>query len=187
MVAGLLPFLPFMDSMAEAYRIASVERSLDPILMAMRVPLTIFAIIYVVSAALVWHAPVLVAWHGLRLIQALFFSGIACWRNKWPFLVYGAPWALVFLFIDLVPACWSRWACRPNLPAPCKSRSTLRRAAFCIAASILPIPPCSASIAPPRISTTATAPKHRATRQGASALRTPITRSSGDTNATSMA
>jgi len=35
------------------------------------------------------------------LVQALFFSGIACWRNKWPFLVYGATWALVFLFIDL--------------------------------------------------------------------------------------
>ncbi|WP_447988381.1 BPSS1780 family membrane protein [Achromobacter spanius] len=101
MAAGLLTFLPFMDSMAEAYRIASVERSLDPILMAMRVPLTIFAIIYVVIAALFWHAPVLVAWHGLRLVQALFFSGIACWRNKWPFLVYGATWALVFLFIDL--------------------------------------------------------------------------------------
>ena len=67
MVAGLLTFLPFMDSMAEAYRIASVERSLDPILMAMRVPLTIFAIIYVVIACavlacasaggLAWPAP----------------------------------------------------------------------------------------------------------------------------------
>ncbi|KNE28238.1 MULTISPECIES: BPSS1780 family membrane protein [Achromobacter] len=101
MAAGLLTLMPFIDSMVEAFRIASVEQSLDPVLMAMRVPLTIFAIIYVVIAALFWHAPALVAWHGLRLVQALFFSGIACWRNKWAFLVYGATWVLVFLFIDL--------------------------------------------------------------------------------------
>lgn len=57
--------------------------------------------LYVIVAALFWHAPVLVAWHGLRLTQALFFSGVACWLNKWAFLVYGAAWVMVFLFIDL--------------------------------------------------------------------------------------
>jgi hypothetical protein len=48
-----------------------------------------------------WYAPVLIAWHGLRLMQALFFSCIACWRNKWAFLVYGATWILILLFLDL--------------------------------------------------------------------------------------
>lgn len=101
MIAGLAVFMPFMDAMVEGMRIAAVESSMDPLLSAMRIPLITFAIIYVIIAALFWHAPVLVAWHGLRLIQALFFSGIACWRNKWPFLIYGATWLLVFLFIDL--------------------------------------------------------------------------------------
>lgn len=101
MVSGLVIFLPFTDAMMEGMRIASVEKSMEPILSAMAVPLTLFAIVYVVIAAMFWHAPVLVAWHGLRLMQALFFSGIACWRNKLPFLVYGASWILVFLFIDL--------------------------------------------------------------------------------------
>ncbi len=36
-----------------------------------------------------WYAPVLVAWHRLSLVKALFFSLVACLRN-WPaFLVYG--------------------------------------------------------------------------------------------------
>ena len=69
--------------------------------MALRAPLIIFTIIYIVIAALFWYAPVLVAWHGLRLTQALFFSGIACWRNKWAFLVYAATWVLIALFLDL--------------------------------------------------------------------------------------
>jgi hypothetical protein len=30
----------------------------------------------------------------------LFFSWIACWRNKWAFLVYGLCWLAVFLGID---------------------------------------------------------------------------------------
>ncbi|WP_312432371.1 BPSS1780 family membrane protein [Achromobacter sp.] len=101
LVTGLAIFLPFSDSIMEGMRIASVEKSMEPILSAMAMPLMLFAICYVVIAALFWHAPVLVAWHGLRLTQALFFSGIACWRNKLPFMVYGVCWIMVFLFIDL--------------------------------------------------------------------------------------
>ncbi|MDQ8033126.1 BPSS1780 family membrane protein [Bordetella genomosp. 1] len=101
LLAGLVSFLPFSDALTAGLRAASVENDLTPFVLAMRVPLFIFAVLYVIIAALFWHAPVLVAWHGLRLRQALFFSGIACWRNKWPFMVYGAAWILIFLFIDL--------------------------------------------------------------------------------------
>ncbi|OZI76262.1 BPSS1780 family membrane protein [Bordetella genomosp. 2] len=99
--AGLISFLPFSSALTEGMRIASVEQDITPFITAMRVPLAVFGILYVIIAALFWHAPVLVAWHGLRIGQALFFSGVACWRNKWAFLVYGTAWVLVFLFIDL--------------------------------------------------------------------------------------
>ncbi len=101
MLAGLVSFLPFSGALTEGMRAASVEQSLAPLLSAMAWPLTVFAALYVCIAALFWHAPVLVAWHGLRLAQAMFFSGVACWRNKWAFLVYGLVWVMVFMFIDL--------------------------------------------------------------------------------------
>ena len=99
--AGLITFLPFSAELTEGLRIASIEQDLTPFLSAMRVPLILFGVLYIIIAALFWHTPALVAWHGLRLGQALFFSGIACWRNKWPFVVYGISWILIFLFIDL--------------------------------------------------------------------------------------
>ena len=100
LTAGLLSFLPFSSDLAEGMRAASVTNDVTPLLEALRGPLLIFGTLYVVIAALFWHAPVLIAWHGVRLGQALFFSGIACWRNKWAFVVYGLSWAAIFLGID---------------------------------------------------------------------------------------
>jgi hypothetical protein len=37
-----------------------------------------------------WFAPVLVAWHGVGVAKALFFSFLACVLNWRPFLAYGA-------------------------------------------------------------------------------------------------
>lgn len=101
MTAGLVAFLPFSAELAEGMRIATAEKDLTPFLSAMRVPVILFCVFYVLIAALFWHAPALVAWHRLKLTQALFFSGVACWRNKWAFLIYGVTWVLIFLFIDL--------------------------------------------------------------------------------------
>lgn len=61
LTAGLATFLPFSSAFAEGMRIASIENSMEPILMAMRAPLIIFTIVYIVIAALFWYAPVLVA------------------------------------------------------------------------------------------------------------------------------
>lgn len=36
----------------------------------------------------IWFAPPLVAWHGMSTGKAMFFSFFACWRNRWPMLVY---------------------------------------------------------------------------------------------------
>ncbi len=35
-----------------------------------------------------WLAPPLVGWHGLPAVKAMFFSFFACWRNRWPLLVF---------------------------------------------------------------------------------------------------
>lgn len=98
-VAGVLAFLPFMGTLAEAANQVELESSLLPLMDAMRRPFIIFAVLYLMLAALFWHAPVLVAWHGMGLRKALFFSGVACWRNKGAFVLYGLAWAvLVFAF-----------------------------------------------------------------------------------------
>jgi hypothetical protein len=49
-----------------------------------------------------WHAPALVHWHGVSPVKSLFFSLLACWRNKGAMLVYSAGWVGVFMLIGLV-------------------------------------------------------------------------------------
>lgn len=64
------------------------------------------AILFIPISMLFWFAPILVVWHRISPYKALFFSLIACWRNKWAFLLYAVLWgsfgfvgssALVFL------------------------------------------------------------------------------------------
>jgi hypothetical protein len=47
-----------------------------------------------------WHAPALVHWGGQGVMQALFSSTLACWRNKGAFVVYALAWgAAIGLFV----------------------------------------------------------------------------------------
>lgn len=46
---------------------------------------------------LFWYAPVLVVWHNMRPVQALFSSWVAVWRNKSAFVIYGMGWGLLSL------------------------------------------------------------------------------------------
>ncbi len=49
-----------------------------------------------------WHAPALVHWGGHPPAKALFFSLVACWRNRGAFVVYALGWtATVLLFAVL--------------------------------------------------------------------------------------
>ena len=100
LVAGLISFLPFSSSIAQSLEEVQATQAMMPFIEAIGPALMIFGVLYVMIAALFWHAPVLVTWHHLKLGQALFFSGIACWRNKWPFLVYGIVWFGIFFAID---------------------------------------------------------------------------------------
>jgi len=44
-----------------------------------------------------WFAPVLVVWHNMKPMQALFSSWVAVWRNKSSFLIYGMGWLVLGL------------------------------------------------------------------------------------------
>lgn len=58
--------------------------------------------LYIPLAMLFWHAPALVHWHGVEPTKSLFFSALACWRNKTALLVYGASWLGVFMLGGLL-------------------------------------------------------------------------------------
>ena len=53
-------------------------------------------LLYLPFSLAFWHAPGLVHWHGISPVKSLFFSLVACWRNKGAFVVYLLVWAGVF-------------------------------------------------------------------------------------------
>jgi hypothetical protein len=99
-LAGILIFLPFIGDMRDAYEVTP-NADLTDLLAVMATPMILFSIAYVTIAALFWHAPALAAWHGMSIGKALFFSGIACWRNKGAFVLYGICWFLIALALNL--------------------------------------------------------------------------------------
>jgi hypothetical protein len=101
MLGGLVVFLPFMDTLRDTLQGVTGD-DLSPVLEAMRTPIIAFLLMYVCIAAMFWHAPVLVAWHGLTLRKALFFSAVACWRNKGAFIVYGGVWFAAVMGLELL-------------------------------------------------------------------------------------
>ncbi|KNZ32749.1 MAG: hypothetical protein AD742_10100 [Methylibium sp. NZG] len=48
-----------------------------------------------------WHAPALVHWGGHPPAKALFFSLVACWRNRGAFVVYGLAWTAAIVLVVL--------------------------------------------------------------------------------------
>ncbi len=59
-------------------------------------------LLYVPLLMAFWHAPALVHWHGISPGKSLFFSLLACWRNKWAMLFYALGWVGVFMLGGLL-------------------------------------------------------------------------------------
>jgi len=97
LLGGLLATLPFLGSLTTALDGQVDELAL---LQAMRAPLLTFGLLYIMISMLFWHAPALIGWHGIPMKQALFFSMVACWRNKWAFMLYGLSWGAIFLGVQ---------------------------------------------------------------------------------------
>lgn len=53
--------------------------------------------LYIPLSMMFWHAPALLHWHGVPPVKSLFFSIVACWRNRGAFVVYTFAWLGVFL------------------------------------------------------------------------------------------
>lgn len=101
MAGGLLSTLPFVDGILNAIPQEGQVVESDVIAL-MRAPMITFTAIYILISAIFWHAPALVGWHHIPIKKALFYSMVACWRNKLPFIVYGLCWAgLYFLTYKL--------------------------------------------------------------------------------------
>ncbi|UOF93530.1 MAG: hypothetical protein IR526_02430 [Bordetella sp.] len=99
----ILSFVPFLNEFTNtAEQIYSNTYDFSSILIKLYKPIGILIILSIVINAFFWYAPVLIAWHNLNFLQALFFSAIACWRNRFTFLIYGLIWITIFFFIDSV-------------------------------------------------------------------------------------
>lgn len=59
-------------------------------------------LLYIPLSMLFWHAPALVLWQDISPVKSLFFSWMACWRNKGAFVVYTLAWAAVFSAAGIV-------------------------------------------------------------------------------------
>jgi hypothetical protein len=60
-----------------------------------KVSVLLFVALLVPFQALLWYAPPFIGWHKLPVAQALFYSGVAVWRNKLAFLVFGLCWLML--------------------------------------------------------------------------------------------
>jgi len=57
-------------------------------------------LVYLPTMMLFWFAPTLTAWHGVPPVKAMFFSFVACWRNRGAFLVYLVSWFGVMMGVS---------------------------------------------------------------------------------------
>ena len=65
-----------------------------------------------------WHAPALVHWGRQGAAQSLFFSTVACWRNKGAFAVYSLGWLAVLMAFSFVSAAVFALLGMPQLAVP---------------------------------------------------------------------
>lgn len=101
LAAALIATLPFVSTLAGAIDDQG-QINYASMAAAMRGPLIIFGALYLLLTGLFWHAPALIGWHRIPLTRALFFSMVACWRNKWSFLLYALSWVGVFYGLQMV-------------------------------------------------------------------------------------
>ena len=99
-LGGVVATVPYLDSLTAAIE---GQDQIDELalLQAMQAPMLTFGILYVLISMFFWHAPALIGWHGVPMKRALFYSMVACWRNKWAFLLYGVSWGVIFVGMQL--------------------------------------------------------------------------------------
>lgn len=101
-VASIVATTPFLNSISAA--LPTTNHDIDPatLMDAVRTPVMVFLGLYLLISILFWHAPALVGWHKIPLKQALFYSMVACWRNKLPMIIYGLFWGAIYYFFNML-------------------------------------------------------------------------------------
>jgi hypothetical protein len=56
-----------------------------------------FTVLLIPFQAALWYAPQFVGWHHLGILQSLFYSFVAVWRNRGAFLNFAASWIFLSL------------------------------------------------------------------------------------------
>lgn len=106
--AGLILALVTITSLlardeARAWQV--VDGRVDPASIAANMPwdaMLATAALYTPVLMLTWFAPQLVAWHRQPVGKSLFFSFVACWRNRWPFLMLALGLAALTVAVSLL-------------------------------------------------------------------------------------
>lgn len=100
LLAGFVSVLPFTKSIMAAMS----GETLEPMQMmaAVRAPFILFGILYLGISILFWHAPALMGWYQIPLKKALFYSMVACWRNKGALILFGVVWAAIYFALQFV-------------------------------------------------------------------------------------
>lgn len=68
-----------------------------------------------VLSLLFWHAPALVHWHGVTPLKSLFFSLVACYKNRAAMIVFGLGWAAVLVGLSFLIASLGLMTNNPEL------------------------------------------------------------------------
>jgi hypothetical protein len=68
--------------------------------------LLLFLVLLLPIQAATWYAPLFIAWHGIPVGKAIFFSFVAVWRNRAAFVVYILSWIAAVFAVSTV-ASWA--------------------------------------------------------------------------------
>jgi hypothetical protein len=92
------------------------------------VGMAMFLTVNLPMSMLLWHAPALVHWHDLGVGKSLFFSMVACWKNKWALSVFALGWMALMLAVG-----FSLMALGALLGAPGLAGGVMMPALLCVA------------------------------------------------------
>ena len=107
LIAGLIAPLPAAGPNDQSVLFSPAFQQATLVTLALYLPISV----------LFWHAPALVYWHGVSPVKSLFFSAVACWRNRAAFIVYCLAWAGVFLIGGVVVVLIGRLFASPQVAA----------------------------------------------------------------------
>jgi hypothetical protein len=87
------------------WQVMSGQKELDPETMrnsGMSLAMLFSAVVYVPAAMAFWYAAPLIAWQGMGVGKAIFYSFFAVHRARKAFLVYGLGWALIGVLLPAI-------------------------------------------------------------------------------------